>query len=66
MVAKVAKDIVNQSIFKARNQNKKLSSQIIVQDYLRLLMEGNNNSSEAWKELNLSFKRSFSAPINNT
>lgn len=30
-------------------------------------MEGNNNnSSEAWKELNLSFKRSFSTPISNS
>lgn len=30
-------------------------------------MEGNNNNSnEAWKELNLSFKRQYSSPISNS
>lgn len=67
MAAKVAKDIVNENILKARKQNKRISAEMIVQDYLRLLMQGNNsNSSQAWKELNITFKRSFSIPISNS
>ena len=67
MAAKVAKDIAYDSILSSRKHNKKISAQRIVEDYLRLLMEGNNNnSSEAWKELNLSFKRQYSSPISNS
>lgn len=39
----------------------------MVEEYIRLLMEGNNtNSSEVWKELTLRFKKQFSSPISNS
>jgi len=38
MAAKEAKDIAYDSILLSRKQNKKVSAQRIVEDYLRLLM----------------------------
>ena len=66
MAAKVAKDSLTETLLLSRIESK-VSEARVVEDYLRLLMEGNNsNSSEVWKELNLRFKKQFASPITNT
>ena len=52
MAAKVAKDQVYDTLIAARREKTKVRVEEIVEDYVRMLMEGNNsNSSEVWKEL---------------
>lgn len=67
MAAKVAKDNLYENLFQNRKEDIQVRSERIIEDYVRFLMEGNNsNSSEIWKEINLRFKKQYSAPISNS
>jgi hypothetical protein len=67
MAAKVAKDHVHDTILAARRDDRSIRAEELIEDYLRLLMEGNNtNSSEVWKELTLKFRKQFGTPISNS
>lgn len=67
MAAKVAKDHINDTFLSVRLEGENMQVESIIDDYLRMLMEGNNtNSSEAWKELTLKFKRQFNSPLTNS
>lgn len=67
MAAKVAKDNLYETLFQNRKEDTRVRAERVIEDYIGLLMEGNNsNSSEIWKEINLRFKKQYSAPISNS